>query len=127
MQKEVKEKSRLAIVTAVQLPNVNDLEFEASLSELRELAKTLGYEVVKTFVQKRTGFDMRAYLGAGKRQEIRNFVNNESESRYIEALNNCKVVVCSQFIVYLNQILPCFALYYKNNQILICTKNFMKN
>ncbi|MSP86981.1 MAG: GTPase HflX [Methylotenera sp.] len=78
MQKEVKEKSRYAIVAAVQLPTVNDVEFNASLSELRELAKTLGYEVVSTFVQKRANFDMTAYLGAGKRQEIRDFVNNES-------------------------------------------------
>lgn len=86
MQIEVKDKPRYAIAAAVQLPNVTDLEFEASLSELRELAKTLGYNVVKTFVQKRTGFDMRAYLGAGKRQEIRDFVNNESETELIEAL-----------------------------------------
>lgn len=86
MQIEVKEKSKYAIVAAVQLPNVNDLEFEASLSELRELAKTLGYVVIKTFIQKRIGFDMRAYLGAGKRQEIRDFVNSESEVVKIEAL-----------------------------------------
>ncbi len=79
MQKEVKEKPRYAIVAAVQVPSVSDIEFEASLNELRELAKTLGYEVVRTFVQKRSGFDMTAYLGAGKRQEIRDFVNNESE------------------------------------------------
>ncbi|MES2181285.1 MAG: GTPase HflX [Pseudomonadota bacterium] len=86
MQNEVKEKSKYAIVAAVQLPSVNDLEFEASLSELRELAKTLGYNVIKTFVQRRTGFDMRAYLGTGKRQEIRDFVNDESETELIEAL-----------------------------------------
>ena len=85
MQKEVNQKPTYAIVAAVQLPSVNDLEFEASLTELRELAKTLGYEVVKTFVQKRIGFDMRAYLGAGKRQEIRDFVN-ESGLEEIEAL-----------------------------------------
>ena len=66
-----------AVVAAVQLPNVTDIEFEASLNELRELAKTLGYTVIKTFVQKRAGFDMTAYLGAGKRVEIREFVNNE--------------------------------------------------
>ena len=30
-----------AVVAAVQLPNVSDVEFEASLTELRELAKTL--------------------------------------------------------------------------------------
>jgi len=78
MQKEVKERSNLALVAAVQLPNVSDAEFEASLTELRELAKTLGYDVVKTFVQKRTGFDIKAYLGEGKREEIRAFVNHES-------------------------------------------------
>lgn len=77
MQREVEEKSRYAIVAAVQLPSVSDNEFEASLSELRELAKTLGYEVVRTFVQKRSSFDTTAYLGVGKRQEIRSFMNNE--------------------------------------------------
>jgi len=77
MQREVEEKSRYAVVAAVQLPSVSDNEFEASLSELRELAKTLGYQVVRTFVQKRSSFDTTAYLGIGKRQEIRRFVNNE--------------------------------------------------
>lgn len=85
MQTEVKDKPRYAIVAAVQLPSVTDLEFEASLTELRDLAKTLGYVVVKTFVQKRMGFDMRAYLGTGKRQEINEYVSNELETE-IEAL-----------------------------------------
>ena len=79
MQKELKANHRYAVVAAVQLPNVTDREFESSLTELRELAKTLGYEVIRTFVQKRSGFDMTAYLGAGKREEMRIFVNNESE------------------------------------------------
>ncbi len=76
MQTVVKEKLRCAVVAAVQLPNVSDAEFEASLAELRELAKTLGFKVVHSFVQKRTGFDTTAYLGAGKRQEISVFVSN---------------------------------------------------
>ena len=76
MQNEVKDSPRYAVVAAVQLPNVTDIEFEASLNELRELAKTLGFTVVDTFVQKRTGFDITAYLGIGKRQEISEFVNN---------------------------------------------------
>ncbi|OGV76507.1 MAG: GTPase HflX [Methylotenera sp. RIFCSPLOWO2_02_FULL_45_14] len=91
MQKEVKEKSKYAVVAAVQLPSVSDIEFEASLCELRELAKTLGYEVVKMFVQKRAGFDVKAYLGAGKRQEIRSYVNHESnsmESEFDEVVAN---------------------------------------
>ena len=85
MQREVNEKPVYAIAAAVQLPNVSDIEFEASLSELRELAKTLGFTVVRTFIQKRSGFDTTAYLGVGKRQEIHHYVNHEAD-REIEAI-----------------------------------------
>jgi GTP-binding protein HflX len=78
MQKEVQEKPKYAVVAAVQLPSVTDMEFEASLTELRELAKTLGYQVVRSFTQKRSGIDRTAYLGVGKREEIRDFVNSEA-------------------------------------------------
>jgi GTP-binding protein HflX len=74
MPKEVKEKPQYAIVASVQLPNVSDVEFEASLTELRELAKTLGFTVIHTFTQKRASFDAGAYVGVGKREEIRYFV-----------------------------------------------------
>ncbi|WP_296755469.1 GTPase HflX [Thiobacillus sp.] len=77
MQKEAKEKPQYAVAASVQLPGVSDVEFEASLTELRELAKTLGFTVTRTFTQKRSGFDSTAYLGVGKRQEIRRFVNGE--------------------------------------------------
>ncbi|WP_310447070.1 GTPase HflX [Thiobacillus sp.] len=80
MQKEVKEKPQYAIVASVQLPGVSDVEFEASLTELRELAKTLGFTVTRTFTQKRAGFDSTAYLGVGKRQEIRHFVSGETDA-----------------------------------------------
>jgi GTP-binding protein HflX len=60
-----------AIVAAVQRPSVSDAEFDASLAELRQLAKTLGYEVVATFTQKRAGFDAAAYFGTGKREELK--------------------------------------------------------
>lgn len=60
-----------AIVAAVQLPSVSDVELDASLIELRQLAKTLGFEVVDGFTQKRTGFDEAAYFGLGKREELR--------------------------------------------------------
>jgi GTPase len=80
MQNEVKEKPLYAVAASVQLPGVSDVEFEASLTELRELAKTLGFTVIRTFTQKRSGFDSTAYLGVGKRQEIRRFVNSEPVS-----------------------------------------------
>lgn len=86
MQTEVNEKPKHAIVAAVQLPNVTDLEFDSSLAELRELAKTLGYVVVKTFLQKRYSFDMRAYLGTGKRQEINDYIANDTEAAEVEVL-----------------------------------------
>ena len=67
-----------AIVAAVHLPGISDEEFAASLTELRELAKTLGFKVTRTFVQKRAGFDSTAYLGGGKRAEIRRFVRGDA-------------------------------------------------
>ena len=53
--------------------------FRSSLQELRQLAKTLGYETVGTFTQKRTRFDPAAYFGVGKREEIRRFAWGEPE------------------------------------------------
>ena len=79
MPQELKQKPTRAVVAAVQLPNVSDAELQASLTELRQLAKTLGFEVVGTFTQQRPKFDSAAYLGVGKRQEMRRFVRNEPE------------------------------------------------
>ena len=55
MTPEVAQKSKRAIVAAVQLSGVNDLEFDASLAELRQLAKTLGLEVVGRSEERRGG------------------------------------------------------------------------
>jgi GTP-binding protein HflX len=69
--RDVDQKPKRAIVAAVQLSGVSDLEFDASLIELRQLAKTLGFEVVGRFTQKRARFDSAAYFGLGKREELR--------------------------------------------------------
>jgi len=79
MSKEAKVNSQRAVIAAVQLPTVSDAELESSLDELRELAKTLGFEVVATFTQRRASFDAGAYLGSGKREEIRRFVQGEAD------------------------------------------------
>ncbi|MDQ5879820.1 MAG: GTPase [Pseudomonadota bacterium] len=98
MQNEVKEKPRYAVVAAVQLPTVSDMEFDASLAELRELAKTLGFEVVHTFVQKRSGFDTTAYLGVGKRQEIRAYISNEDEfAEVVEHDDHARATLNAEF------------------------------
>jgi len=70
-QEAPRKSTKRAIVAAVQLSRVSDIEFDASLAELRQLAKTLGFEVVGTFTQKRAGFDKAAYFGTGKREELR--------------------------------------------------------
>jgi len=66
----IDQKPKRAIVAAVQLASVSDLEFDASLAELRQLAKTLGFDVVGKFTQNRAGFDKTAYFGTGKREEL---------------------------------------------------------
>ncbi len=84
MSIETPSKPLYAVIAAVQLPTVSDMEFHASLTELAELAKTLGYKVVRTFIQKRAGFDITGYLGVGKREEIRRYVNHEPETEIWE-------------------------------------------
>jgi GTP-binding protein HflX len=79
MTREVTPKPPRAVVTAVQLPGTSDIEFEASLTELRQLAKTLGFDVVATFTQKRASFDASAYFGLGKREELRDFVQEGAD------------------------------------------------
>lgn len=66
-----------ALIVAVQLNTVSDVEFESSLAELGDLAKTLGLEVVGKFTQKRSSFDSTAYMGVGKREEIRHFLEGQ--------------------------------------------------
>ncbi|HCS65397.1 MAG TPA: GTPase HflX [Cellvibrio sp.] len=76
------EKTRAprALIVAVQLDGVGDTEFNSSLAELAELAKTLGLEVVGQFTQKRAAFDSTAYMGVGKREEIRQFVQEQEDA-----------------------------------------------
>src|SRR5437867_3118549 len=80
MVQEVDQKRARAIVAAVQLSSVSDVEFDASLAELRQLAKTLGFEVVGRLTQKRAGFDKTAYFGTGKREELKEqILENQAE------------------------------------------------
>src|SRR3989442_12751244 len=78
MVQEVDQKRARAIVAAVQLSSVSDVEFDASLTELRQLAKTLGFEVVGKFTQKRAGFHSAAYFGTGKHEELRLMCEQEA-------------------------------------------------
>src|SRR5262245_14900083 len=65
-----------AVLVAVQLPGVTDVELADSLAELRRLAQTLGLEVVgPPITQKRDGLDPGAVLGTGKREELARLVD----------------------------------------------------
>jgi GTP-binding protein HflX len=80
MPTETRERPTRAVVAAVQLPGTSDAELQVSVNELQELARTLGFEVLGTVVQKRASFDPHGYLGVGKRQALRRIVEHGFEA-----------------------------------------------
>src|SRR2546423_555939 len=59
-----------AVVTAVQLPGVDDAELEASLVELERLARTLRLDPVGRVTQRRGSLAPGVVLGEGKLREL---------------------------------------------------------
>ncbi|PCJ92923.1 MAG: GTPase HflX [Porticoccaceae bacterium] len=103
-----------ALIVAVQLDNVSDVEFESSLAELGDLAKTLGLEVVGQFTQKRSSFDSTAYLGVGKREEIRQFLEGEQAGLDAVVPNPLEASDAVEFILVDHEISPSQALNLEN-------------
>lgn len=104
-----------ALIVAVQLDTVSDVDFESSLAELGDLAKTLGLEVVGQFTQKRSSFDSTAYLGTGKRDEIRRFIESEqSSSETVSGANPQASIEPVEFILVDHEISPSQALNLEN-------------
>ena len=104
-----------ALIVAVQLDTVSDVEFESSLDELGDLAKTLGLEVVGQFTQKRSSFDSTAYVGIGKREEIRQFL--EGQQADLDSLSPAKSMSASdpvELILVDHEISPSQALNLEN-------------
>ena len=56
-----------AVLVGVQLSGVTDAEQRSSLTELKRLCETLGFEVVAQLTQRRDALDPGAVLGTGKR------------------------------------------------------------
>ncbi|PCI42629.1 MAG: GTPase HflX [Moraxellaceae bacterium] len=105
-----------ALIVAVQLDSVSDVEFESSLAELADLAKTLGLEVVGQFTQKRSSFDSAAYMGVGKREEIRQFL--QSQQADSDALSQADPLAANdsvEFILVDHEISPSQALNLEND------------
>lgn len=65
---------RRAVLCAVHLPEVSEVDFRESLGELRRLGKTLGLQVEGEVTQRRSSFDSGAYLGPGKLTELTTLV-----------------------------------------------------
>lgn len=63
---------------AVQRPEQTDSETEYSLSELKELCKTLGADMVGSIVQKRESASRQTYFGTGKMEEVKIAAKNEN-------------------------------------------------
>ncbi len=105
-----------ALIIAVQLNNVSDSEFESSLAELGDLARTLGLEVVGQFTQKRSSFDSTAYMGVGKREEIRQFLQGEKAGLdELEQHNPQAIGEQVEFILVDHEISPSQALNLEND------------
>lgn len=64
-----------AVIVGVQLPDVDDTAFEASLKELARLAETLGLKVVGRVTQRRPSLATSAVVGAGKLKELAAFTD----------------------------------------------------
>jgi len=50
-----------------------------NISEIVQLADSLGYGIVKTFIQRRKIPDVNSYVGPGKVEEIKEFIDNYDE------------------------------------------------
>jgi GTPase len=68
-----------AILVGVQLPKVDPLEFQQSLSELERLVTTLGYHVVGQVTQKRKSDKSSLVLGSGKLKELAQWTGGTGE------------------------------------------------
>src|SRR5260370_5110764 len=59
-----------AVLVGVQLSGATDAEQRSSLTELKRLCETLGFEVVGEVTQKRKGLGAATLLGEGKLAEL---------------------------------------------------------
>src|SRR5437764_356231 len=63
-----------AVLVAVQLPDVDDVAFRSSVTELGRLARTLGLEVAATLTQRRPSLHAGTVIGTGKVVELQRLV-----------------------------------------------------
>ena len=64
----------------VEQKNAIVISLNNSTSEIVQLADTLGYNVVKKFIQQRNIPDVNFYVGSGKVDEIKEYIDNSKET-----------------------------------------------
>lgn len=69
-------KPERCILVAVVLPALSKWQVQDHLDELQDLARTSGAEVVDTFLQERNRPDSAYFLGKGKIEEIKEFIED---------------------------------------------------
>lgn len=69
-----------AVLVAIVTPLQDERKTKEYLDELEFLAETAGARTVKRFTQKGDGPNTTTYVGSGKLQEIREFIEAEAES-----------------------------------------------
>lgn len=67
-----------AVVVGVKLPDNNYGEVNNSLEELKFLAKTLGISIKNSFIQSRNNIDPSYYIGKGKLDEIKDYIQKNN-------------------------------------------------
>lgn len=63
------------------------ISIDNSTSEITQLANTLGYNILKEFIQHRTNPDVNYYIGCGKVDEIKEFLEDTEESVDLAIVN----------------------------------------
>ena len=100
------------LTAAPAVPSEGDLDFDASLAEFEELARSAGAEVTATIIQRRPRPDAATLVGTGKIEEIEGVVASSeadvvlfdhdltpSQMRNLEARLPCRVIDRTQLIL----------------------------
>jgi GTPase len=77
-----------AALLAVQLPDVGDAAFAASIAELHRLGRTLGVDVVETITQRRAALHPGTVVGSGKLGSLKALTAGGAAAADAEAAND---------------------------------------
>ena len=70
------DKKNLVILVSLKLSSVTLDENDASIEELKLLCETLGFDVIETFIQQKDRIEPDYYIGKGKLNDIKSYIQN---------------------------------------------------